>query len=183
MKPQILFVQGGGEGAHDEWDDKLVDSLKRNLGPDYEVRYPRMPSEADPNYAQWKAALTNEIGALDDGAILVGHSIGGTILINALADEPPERKLAGIFLVAAPFVGPGGWSSDDFNAKPDLLARLPPATPISLYHGSRDETAPLAHVDLYEQAIPGARVRRLPGRDHQLDNDLTEVAQDIRNLS
>lgn len=21
---QILFVQGGGAGAHDEWDDKLV---------------------------------------------------------------------------------------------------------------------------------------------------------------
>ena len=92
MKRQILFVQGGGEGAHDEWDNKLVDSLRRNLGPDYEVRYPRMPNEADPIYAQWKAALADEIAALDDGAILVGHSLGGTILINALADEPPERK-------------------------------------------------------------------------------------------
>ena len=70
MKRQILFVQGGGEGAHDEWDNKLVDSLRRNLGPDYEVRYPRMPNEADPIYAQWKAALADEIAALDDGAIL-----------------------------------------------------------------------------------------------------------------
>ena len=32
MKRQILFVQGGGEGTHDEWDNKLVDSLERNLG-------------------------------------------------------------------------------------------------------------------------------------------------------
>jgi hypothetical protein len=23
---QILFIQGGGAGAHDEWDDKLVES-------------------------------------------------------------------------------------------------------------------------------------------------------------
>jgi hypothetical protein len=29
---QILFIQGGGAGAHDEWDDKLVDSLRRELG-------------------------------------------------------------------------------------------------------------------------------------------------------
>jgi len=28
---QILFIQGGGAGAHDEWDDKLFDSLSREL--------------------------------------------------------------------------------------------------------------------------------------------------------
>jgi len=182
MKRQILFVQGGGEGVHDEWDNKLVESIERNLGPDYEIRYPRMPNEADPSYARWKAALADEIAALDEGAFLIGHSVGGTILIHALAESPPERTIAGIFLIAAPFVGPGGWRSDDIEAKPDLGARLPPRTPISLYYGSRDETAPLAHADLYEKAIPGATVRRLPGRDHQLDNDLAEVAEDVRAL-
>jgi hypothetical protein len=29
---QILFVQGGGAGPHDEWDDKLCDSLRRQMG-------------------------------------------------------------------------------------------------------------------------------------------------------
>jgi hypothetical protein len=46
---KVLFVQGGGKNVHDQWDNKLVDSLKRNLGPDYEIRYPRMPNEADPD--------------------------------------------------------------------------------------------------------------------------------------
>jgi hypothetical protein len=27
MTKQILFIQGGGAGAHDEWDSKLVASL------------------------------------------------------------------------------------------------------------------------------------------------------------
>ena len=44
---QILFIQGGGAGAHDEWDDKLVESLRQELGGGYEVRYPRMPDEGD----------------------------------------------------------------------------------------------------------------------------------------
>jgi len=35
MKPQLLFVQGGGIGVHDEWDNKLVESLRRNLGPNF----------------------------------------------------------------------------------------------------------------------------------------------------
>lgn len=37
-------------------------------------------------------------------------------------------------------------------------------------------------LDLYEKEIPGAHVRRLKGRDHQLNNDLTEVADDIRRV-
>src|SRR4030095_2409479 len=105
MTKQVLFVQGGGEGAHDEWDNKLVGSLERALGPDYEIRYPRMPNEADPKYALWKAALKKEFAQLDDDAILVGHSIGATILINVLAQEPPASSPSGIFLIAAPFVG------------------------------------------------------------------------------
>ncbi len=104
-------------------------------------------------------------------------------MINALADEPPKRKLAGIFLVAAPFVGPAGWPNEDIKAKADLGARLPQQTPTFLYHGSRDKIVPIAHVDLYEEAIPGATAHRLLGRDHQLDNDLAEIAKNIRALA
>ena len=79
MTKQVLFIQGGGEGTHEEWDNKILDSLKRELGPDYAIRYPRMPNEADPKYAAWKTTLKRQFAGLDDGAILVGHSIGGTI--------------------------------------------------------------------------------------------------------
>ncbi len=46
---QVLFIQGGGAGAHDERDGKLVESLRRELGGRYEVRQPRMPEEGDPS--------------------------------------------------------------------------------------------------------------------------------------
>src|ERR1700750_1625979 len=104
MTRQLLFVQGGGRNAQDEWDSKLVESLERELEPDYEIRYPRMPDEDDPKFAGWKAALRNELEKLDDGAILVGHSIGATILVHSLAEDPPERPPAGIFLVSMPFI-------------------------------------------------------------------------------
>ena len=88
VKRQLLFVQGGGAGVHDEWDSKLVESLGRELGPEYEIRYPRMPKEDDPSYAAWKASIEKEFATLDDDAILVGHSIGATILVSALAEQP-----------------------------------------------------------------------------------------------
>ena len=183
MTEQVLFIQGGGAGTHDNWDSKLVASLKLELGPGYDIRYPRMPNEDDPSYPAWKTALEHEIASLDDAAVLVAHSLGATILINALAEHPPRQKLAGVFLISAPFVGPGGWPSEDIKTKPDLGARLPPATPIYLYQGSKDDTTPGEHVDLYKQAIPHAHVRKLEGRDHQLNDDLSEVAADIRRIA
>ena len=44
------------------------------------------------------------------------------------------------------------------------------------------EVFPAAHVDLYAHILPHAQVRRLPGRDHQLNDDLSDVARDIREL-
>jgi pimeloyl-ACP methyl ester carboxylesterase len=176
---QVLFIQGGGAGTHDEWDDKLVDSLRRELGEGYDVRYPRMPGEDDPSYAEWSAAIRGELTALDDGAVVAGHSVGGTILVSALGEQPPPRQLSAIVLIAAPFVGPGGWPGEEFELPNDLGARLPNDVPVLVFHGLRDETAPPSHADLYGRVIPQAQLHRLPDRDHQLGNDLSEVAKAI----
>jgi predicted alpha/beta hydrolase family esterase len=173
---QILFIQGGGASVHDEWDDKLVSSLSRELGGEYEVRYPRMPDEADPSYARWSPVIRREMADLEDGAVVVGHSVGGTVLIHALGEQSPERRLAAIVLIAAPFVGPGGWPGDEFELPGDLGARLPHDARVYVFQGLEDETAPSAHADLFGRVIPQAQVHRLPGRDHQLNNDLSEVA-------
>jgi len=183
VKRQLLFVQGGGKNVHDEWDDKLVASLRQELGQDYEVRYPRMPDEEHPRYARWRTALEKEFGTLQDGAILAGHSVGGTILLKVLAERSSAREFGAIFLIAAPFVGDGGWSADDdLRIPPDLGARLPEGVPIHLYHGLEDEVAPPSHVALYARAIPQASIHRLRGRDHQLNGDLKEVAAAILSL-
>jgi predicted alpha/beta hydrolase family esterase len=183
MPIPILFVQGAGKSVHDEWDNKLVDSLERELGTDFSIRYPRMPHEHEPRYPDWKAAVVDELQTLEPGAILVGHSVGGTVLLHTLADERPTLKFGAIVLIAAPFIGDGGWPSDDIHPRKDLAERLPAGVPIFLYHGTEDKSVPFAHVKLYAKAIPHAVVRTLANREHQLDNDLSEVARDIRSLS
>ncbi|MGW5556981.1 alpha/beta fold hydrolase [Micromonospora sp. NPDC003944] len=180
--PQVLLIQGAGAGVHDEWDDKLVDSLRRELGDAYEVHYPRMPDEGDPSHAVWSAAIRREVAALDDGAVVVGHSVGGTILVHTLAHRSPERALGAIVLVAAPFVGVGGWANDEFELPPDLGARLPRGVPVHVFHGLQDDTAPPEHADRYAAVVPQAHLHRLPGRDHQLNDDLSEVATVIRGV-
>jgi predicted alpha/beta hydrolase family esterase len=180
---QVLFIQGGGKDVHEQWDNELVESLRRELGAGYEVRYPRMPNEADPEFSVWGAAIESEIASLEKGAIVVGHSLGGTMLMNVLAERAPTVKLGAIVLIAAPFIGPGGWTSDEIVPCSDLGVRLPTGVPVLLYHGDSDTTAPIAHLALYAAAIQQAHARRLAGRDHQLNGDLTEIASDLSALN
>lgn len=176
----VIFIQGGGDDVHDQWDNALADSLGRELGAGYEVVYPRMPDEADPRYDAWVSALADAMRGLGDGVICVGHSIGGTILLHALAAGALPVRPAAVVVIAPPFTGEGGWPGDGL---PDCdLARDPPDVPVRLFYGSADEDVPPAHAGLYARSVPQIAVTELAGRDHQLNNDLSEVAEAIRGL-
>src|SRR5262245_20707404 len=146
MIRHVLFVQGGGTGTHDAWDDKLVASLKKGLGSGYSVHYPHMPDEDRPDVAAWKDAITRPWSELGDAAILVGHSLGGAILVDHLADGDPETRPAAVFLVATPFIGGKGWPPDDLRPTKEAAARLPAGVPIYLYQGGDDDTVPADHL-------------------------------------
>jgi predicted alpha/beta hydrolase family esterase len=129
---QVLFVQGGGEGTHDQWDNTLVESLKGALGADYTIRYPRMPDESDPDPAAWKKAIARQARKLRDGACLVAHSIDAAILLDGLVDGAVDRQPAAVFLIATPFIGDGGWPSDDLRPTRRVAADLHDHPPLFL---------------------------------------------------
>ena len=182
MTQQVLFVQGGGEGAY-QADARLAASLASELGPGYEVRYPPMPDEASPDYRAWRQRLSEEFASLGGDAVLVGHSLGASILLKTIAEGENRPAFKGLFLVAAPYWGGEGWGEwEEVELSDGEIERLSEAVPVFLYHSRDDEEVPYAHLDLHAKAIPRARVRRLAGRNHQLDDDLSEVAADIRNL-
>lgn len=184
MTGRVLFIHGAGAGAHAE-DALLVASLRDALGPAYEVRYPAMRNEASPEYADWKSQIAEELAAADDGLVLVGHSAGGSVLLKYLAEEQVGRRVAGLFLLATPFWGGGDalWTWDDVHLPDDVGARLARIPRIVFYHSRDDDVVPFAHLARYAAAFPRAVVRPTDGRGHQLGNDLTEVAEDIRQAA
>ena len=64
----------------------------------------------------------------------------------------------------------------------DLGAKLSKRTPLYLYHGSKDETARSGTFTSTRKVSRTAVVRPRSGRDHQLNNDVSEIAADIRRL-
>ena len=181
MNKQVMFIQGAGKGAHRE-DEKLVASLRRLLGREYDVHYPAMQNEDDPDYETWKVQIEKNLLELEGVVIVVGHSVGASILIKCLT-EVDTKKIAGIFLIAAPFWGGEGWKYEGYEtlALPEGHAnQLPSNAPIFFYHSRDDEIVPFAHLALYAQKFPEATIRELNAGGHQLNNDLSEVAEDIK---
>ncbi|HVK82241.1 MAG TPA: alpha/beta fold hydrolase [Verrucomicrobiae bacterium] len=182
MKRAILFVHGGGGGAY-EADATLADNLRHALGGDHDVRYPEMPDEEAPDYQVWRAIILHWARHAGQGAIVVGHSIGASVVIKLLTDADAPTNLGGAFLIAAPFWHDHEiWTWDDVALATDATARYPANVALYFYQGEADQTVPLSHLAMYEQAFPQARTRRLLNRDHQLNGDLGEIARDIENL-
>ena len=179
MTTCVLFVQGGGKGAHSA-DAPLASSLQRALGPEYDVRFPRMPGEADPSVATWKEKLSSELSRLPGKGILVAHSIGGSILLRYLAEEKVERPIAGLFLLAAPSWDGDRWNFDHLKLPCDIAQKLAPIPCLFFYHCRDDDVVPFAHLALHGARIPQALTRAVDSGGHQFSGDLTSVAADIR---
>ena len=181
MRIRGLFRPGGGEGAYEE-DRKLAASLQDALGVAYDVRCPKMPDEDHPVYEAWKERIAKELDALDGEVILVGHSLGGSILLKYLSEEEVDKPVAGLFLVATPYWGVEDWEVGEYALQEDFASKIPKEMTVFLYHSRDDEVVPFAHVALYAEKLPRATVREFEGCGHQFDDDLSEVARDIGRL-
>jgi hypothetical protein len=181
----ILFIQGAGQGAYDE-DQALAASLSQALGLGYEVHYPAMPDEGNAPYEEWKQQIEKELAAIQGPIMLIGHSIGASVIMKYLSEEEVTKPIVSIFLIAAPFWGGDGWRYEGYEelALPEGIAtKLPKGITIFLYHCRDDEIVPFDHLALYAKVLPQATLRQLDGGGHQLNNDLSEVAKDVKNLA
>jgi uncharacterized protein len=181
MRKRVLFIHGGGEGAYEE-DRQLAASLQDVLGAAYDVRCPKMPHEDLPVYQAWKGRIAKELDALEGEVVLVGHSLGGSILLKYLSEEEVEKPVAGLFLVAVPYWGVEDWEVGEYALREDFASKILREMMVFLFHSRDDEVVPFTHAALYAEKLPRATVREFDGRGHQFDNDLSEVARDIGRL-
>jgi len=178
MKKHVLFIQGGGGGEDYAADAKLVASLQKELGESYEVHYPFLPDEQEPDFGR-KKQIAQALLSIEGEVVVVAHSLGASMLLKYLSESRGDKAINGIFLIATPY-----WSGDEDWKQPlklqeDFTAKLPLNVPIFLYHAEDDEEVPFEHLNYYMENLPQATVRKITSGGHQLDNNLSLVAVDI----
>ena len=131
---------------------------------------------------QLQTQIVKELASLEGPVALVGHSVGGTVLLRFLTEEKVEKPIAGIFLVAVPYWTAEDWF-DENKLRRNLTSPSHKTPPFFFYHSRDDPVVPFAHLAMYAAKLPQATLQEFDGRGHQFHNDFSEVAADILSLS
>lgn len=197
MMKQVVFIHGGESFAtYDDYlaylrvesyepfkvrEKKWREWVAERLGDGWEAYVPSMPSPANAKYLEWSIWFEKVIPYLTDGAVLVGHSLGGIFLAKYLSENELPVRIAATFLIASPYdeTEPGE-SLADF-ALPDSLAALAErGGKLFLYHSEDDPVVAYAALDKYRHQLPEATVRTFTDRGHFLQSEFPELLEDIQ---
>jgi uncharacterized protein len=177
----VLFIQGAGSMHEPEGSGRLAAYLARELGTNYRLIAPEMPDADNPRYQPWRGRIEQELGAIDEDVIFVGHSFGGSVLLKYLAEGSYRKPVRGLFLVSVPNWGPDGWAYEEFAVPHDVGSTLP-ASRIFLYHSRDDPEVPFAHLAYYKDLLPTATARPIEGSEHSFVEGLSTLVDDIKSL-
>ena len=181
MNRHVIFIQGGGGEEDYAADAKLVASLQNALGKTYVVRYPLLLDESSPDFGR-RRQIANEFSLSKDDVIIVAHSLGASMLLKYLSEKKIKKKITGVFLISTPH-----WSGDEdwkagLKLRDNFADKLPEDVPLFFYHCRDDDEVPFSHLTFYKRKIPWATFREISSGGHQLNNDLTLIATDIKSL-
>jgi len=182
MERPILIVHSAGPQGSGEGSSPFVDRLRGELGAGYGVLFPTLPNPDEPSYEPWSMALAEILADTDEPPIVVGHSLGGSVILKHLAESDREERIAGLVLVATPYWGESDWEAEWALPEgwPDAETELPR---IFLFHSRDDEEIPFEHLGLYAKRLPDAEVHPLHGNGHLFERgDLSEISEAIRGL-
>ena len=154
--------------------------LRKALGSEYEVLLPAMPNKTNAQYGEWKMWMDKLVPFLNDGVILIGHSLGGAFLVKYLSQGIFPKKIRGVFLVAAVY-------DKDTDGYPLASFALPlnldlQTENIYLYHSKDDPVVPFSDLEEYKKVLPNAQAKVLNDRKHINQEEFPELVEDIKSL-
>jgi uncharacterized protein len=176
-----VFIQGGGGTEDYQADAKFVTSLRKALEEAYTGHYPLLSDESSPDFGR-KEQICKEISLINGKIILVGHSLGASMLLKYLSENEDKKAIAGIFLISTPIWSGGEDWKQGLKLHEDFPVQLPNDIPIFFYQCLDDEVVPFEHLSLCTQKLPQATVREIAIGGHQLSNNLSLVVKNIQAI-
>jgi predicted alpha/beta hydrolase family esterase len=122
---------------------------------------------------------------MDDGVILVGHSLGGTFLAKYLSSEHCPKKVKAAFLIAPCYDETGEGNREylgGFLPPKDKRLFTEQVKEIFIYHSEDDDVVPFSSLADYQRDLPDATYRVFTDRGHFLQEEFPELIEDIHQL-
>lgn len=142
-----------------------------------------MPSPEEPHATAWLDALDPVLLDFPPDGVLVGHSMGGAMILKFIAERKRSLAASGLVMIACPFWGEPDWEVEEFYLPNAFADRLSGLKRILLYHSPDDAIVPFAHMAAYQRHIPRAEPHEVDGAGHAFARgDRRVVVSGIRSL-
>ena len=171
----VLFIHSAGAQDPGEGSSALLENLRAALPDGMKLEAPLMPQPDNPEAELWIAACQSAITGIEDEFVIVGHSLGGSTVLQTLARFGLPVNLKGVVTLASPFWGAPGWEYAAYALPPEEATKLLQLPRLIMLLGDEDDTVAADHLDRYKAILPNAESKSLPGIDHEA----AEAAPDI----
>ena len=206
QKQQVLYIHGGESFEnHADFIERLrtrslwhlskdtdeiplkkwTSTLPEDLGEDYEVIMPPMPNGQNAKFIEWSIWFERHFDYLNNGAILVGHSLGAMFLAKYLSQNNLPFRPRAVFLMAGAYALPGFSDKDckDFLVEPKAVQKIVSKTDkLVIVHSEDDFVVPYGHALALYQAVPEAEFLSFEDKNHFLVAEFTELLNLIKDL-
>lgn len=173
----VLFIHSAGAQGPGEGSSALLEALRSILPPQVTLLSPLMPEPDAPRAQPWGDAIEAQMKAIEGDFILLGHSLGGSSILQVLARSGMPDKLLGVVTLAAPFWSAPDWTLDEYALPQDAGEKLGGLFPLLILQGDEDDVVAGDHPQRYKNVLPQAEIRILPGVDHEAANAAPKVLE------
>ncbi len=197
MKTQVIVLHGGETfDTYEEYLENLQakkldftrlmqedwkTGLADKLGNNFQVILPQMPNKKNAKYLEWKIWFDKIVPFLEEGCILIGHSLGGIFLAKYLSEETVSKKIKEVFMISAPYDDADFEDSlADFILPTNLNKLSEQIQNIYIYHSSDDSVVPVSNFYKYQKALPEAEAILIENRQHFNQEIFPELVEKIK---
>ncbi|MFN3188148.1 MAG: alpha/beta hydrolase [Candidatus Paceibacteria bacterium] len=195
-KPQIVFIHGGDSfDNNEEFYDFLRnlpfdpyepekkrwrDELKEMTAESHEFIFLQMPNKLNAKYIAWSIWFEKLLPFIRDGAVLIGHSLGGSFLLRYLSEHALPVSIRHLHLVAPAIDDldcPGlGQFSTDLKTWSGFKSDI---KELHLWHSEDDAIVPIHHSERFLEVCPSATFHRFTDRFHFIGDSFPELLAEI----
>lgn len=204
-KQQVFYIHGGESFEnHDDFLERLrtaslwhlptgsdnlnkkwTSSLGEDLGEGYEVVMPPMPNKQNAKFEEWKIWFERHFEYLEEGAILIGCSLGAMFLAKYLSNYNLPFKPKAVILMAGAYGLPDFPDKDckDFLITPEeVRVAQEKGFRIIIIHSEDDPVVPYEHGVALSKALSEAEFVTFEDKNHFLIEEFPELLKTIKEL-
>lgn len=149
---RIILIPGYKATPSSNFFPWLNDELRRR---GHDVLVADLPNPEAPDRDEWNKALLEQVGAVDNETVILGHSLGGAAALRFLEAAEAFSTPHALVLVATPWMINHEMFRGFFMTELDYDVLMWKASKVYVVHAKDDASIPFDHAEKYARVLHG----------------------------